>query len=138
MFFIFDFFIFFLIFCFFSLFLRPHLNIVEAQLSLCTDVDSQCYTSLTLVLSFLVGTAPLSPSNKQAWFLNVDPRQFDEMRKSASQRVIKDRQDHRRAIHSGRKGLRVSDRAPRSTVNSSRIWTPSETKRSSLGGTTMF
>ena len=66
---------------------------VEAQLSLCTDVDSQCYTSLTLVLSFLVVTAPLSPSNKQARLLHVDPRQFDEMRKSATQRVIKDRQD---------------------------------------------
>ena len=50
-------------------------------------------------------------------------------RKSVPQRVINDRQYHCWAIHSGRRGLRVSDRAPRSTVNSSWIWTPSETTR---------
>ena len=40
---------------------RPHVRIVDAQLSLCTDVDSQCCTSTDLDLSFLVVTAPLSP-----------------------------------------------------------------------------
>ena len=36
---------------------RRHVYIVEAQLSLCADVDSQCCTSLNLDLSFLVVTA---------------------------------------------------------------------------------
>ena len=37
---------------------RPHVKIVEAQLSLCTDVESQCCTSTDLDLSCLVVTAP--------------------------------------------------------------------------------
>ena len=52
-------------FSFFLFLLRPHVQIVEAQLPLCTDVDSQCCTSTDLDLSCLVVTAPWSPSNKQ-------------------------------------------------------------------------
>ena len=46
---------------------------VDAQLSLCTDVDSQCYTSTDPVLSCLVVAAPLSPSKKQtsSWSSHV-------------------------------------------------------------------
>ena len=39
--------------------------IVDAQLSLCTDVDGQCCTSLNSDLFFLVVTAIFSTSNKQ-------------------------------------------------------------------------
>ncbi len=38
--------------------------IVEAQFSLCTDVDSQCRKSLNPDISFLVVTTPLSASKK--------------------------------------------------------------------------
>ena len=55
----------FVIITFFNSF-RPRVYIVEAQLSLCTDVDSRYYPSLNLVLCILVVTAHfLSPSNKQ-------------------------------------------------------------------------
>ena len=37
--------------------LRPHVYIVEAQMSICTDVDSQCCTSTDPDLSCLVVTA---------------------------------------------------------------------------------
>ena len=43
---------------FFRCFLRPHVFFVDAQLSLCTDVDSQCCTSTDPDLSGLVVTAP--------------------------------------------------------------------------------
>ena len=44
---------------------RPHVFSVEAQLSLCTDVDSQCRTSTDPDLSCLVVAATLSPSSNQ-------------------------------------------------------------------------
>ena len=44
---------------------RPHVCFVEAQLSLCTEVDSQCSTSTDPDLSCLVVTAPLSQDKKQ-------------------------------------------------------------------------
>ena len=40
---------------------RPHVYIVDARMSLCTDVDSQCCTSTDLDLPSLVVAAPLSP-----------------------------------------------------------------------------
>ena len=45
---------------------RPHVYIVDAQLSLCTDVDSQRCTSTNPDLHCLVVAAPLSPSKKQS------------------------------------------------------------------------
>ena len=41
--------------------LSPHVYLVDAQLSLCTDVDSQFCTSMDPDLSNLVVAAPLSP-----------------------------------------------------------------------------
>ena len=56
----------FLFFLFLHIFLfsvRPHVYIVDAQLSLCTDVDCQCCTSTD---PDLVVTAPLSQDKKQS------------------------------------------------------------------------
>ena len=53
---------------------RPHVYVVEAQLSLCTDVDSQCCTPTDPDLSCLVVPAPSSPSNKQGNNSNTTQR----------------------------------------------------------------
>ena len=45
---------------------RPHVYTVDAQLALCTDVDSQRCTSTDPDLYCLVLTVPLSPSKKQS------------------------------------------------------------------------
>ena len=44
---------------------RPHVKTVEAQLSLCTGVDSQCCTPLNPDLSFLVVTAIFFESKQE-------------------------------------------------------------------------
>ena len=55
--------------------------IVEAQSSFWRDVNTHCCTSLNPVLSFLVVTAPLSPSNKQEF---IRPSHFGWQRGSGA------------------------------------------------------